>query len=71
MEMGGKDEAQTCSMDESCHSDAAVHGISKLSTLHWSEDDVCASDGDLTIMPLELNAIWPLFQCSSSALVFD
>ena len=58
MEKGGKDEVQTCSRDESCHSDV-VHGIC---TPSLPESGVC--DGNVTEMALELNAIWP----SSGAL---
>ena len=53
VEMGGKDEVQTCATDESCHSDT-VHEICTLSILL---SDVC--DGNLTIMALELNITRP------------
>jgi hypothetical protein len=51
--MGGKDEVQTCSRDESCHSDA-VHGISTLST---RQSDV--GDENSTNTALGLNVIRP------------
>jgi len=63
VETGGKDEVQTCSRDEICHSDA-VHGIFTPSTTLWS--DVC--DRNSTIMALELNAIWPFSSALSVGL---
>jgi len=56
VEMGGKEEVQTCSRDENegCHPDA-VYGISTLST---PQSDVC--DGNLAVTASELNVIWPI-----------
>ena len=53
METGGKDEVQTCSKDESCHSDA-MHPISTLSTV-----SLCVCNRNLAMMDLEENVIWP------------
>jgi hypothetical protein len=53
VETGGKDEVQTCSRDESCHSDV-VHEI-----FTQSESWLYVCDENVTIMALELNTIWP------------